>query len=185
MAYRLFIAIELPDSVKDQLLKLRADIPGATWVKPHGYHLTLRFLGDGIEEAKLEPIKDALAAVTGNAFSVQLQGVGRFPPNPKQSARVLWVGVSTPPVLNQLYQQIERAVTGLGFPPEGRAFNPHITLARLKSVKPEPKVDQFLQAHRNFKTAPISVSEFHLISSVLSAQGATYHTEATFHLQAS
>src|SRR5512134_3292703 len=84
MAYRLFIAIELPDSVKDQLLKLRADIPGAAWVKRQGYHLTLRFLGDGIEAPKLESIKGALAAVTESPFTMQLQDVGRFPPNPKQ-----------------------------------------------------------------------------------------------------
>ena len=185
MAYRLFIAIELPDSVKDQLLRLRADIPGATWVKRHGYHLTLRFLGDGIEAAKLEAIKEALAAVTSNSFAMQIQGVGRFPPNPKQGARVLWVGVTAPPVLSQLYQQIEKTVTKLGFPVEGRVFNPHITLARLKSFKPDPKVDQFFQSHRNFRTEPISVSEFHLFSSVLSAQGATYYSEATFHLEGS
>lgn len=185
MAYRLFVAIELPDLVKDQLLKLRVDIPGATWVKRNGYHLTLRFLGDGIEAAKLQPIKDALAVVTGESFTMQLQGVGRFPSNPKQGARVLWVGVSAPPVLSQLYKQIEHAVNSLGFPSEGRAFNPHITLARLKSFKPDPKVDQFLQTHQRFRTEPISVSEFHLFSSVLSAQGATYHTEMTYPIKGS
>lgn len=185
MAYRLFIAIELPDSIKDQLIGLKTDISGASWVKPQGYHLTLRFLGDGIEAAKLEAIKTALTAVKSDPFTMRLQGVGRFPPNPKLGARVLWVGVSAPPVLGQLYQQIEQTVTKLGFPAEGRAFNPHITLARLKSFKPDQKVDQFLQKYRNFQSETIPVSEFHLFSSVLSPQGATYHTQATFHLDGS
>jgi 2'-5' RNA ligase len=185
MAHRLFIAIELPDAVKDQLLKLRADISGATWVKRHGYHLTLRFLGDDIDATKLQPIKNALAGVTSEPFMMQLQGVGRFPPNPKQGARVLWVGISAPPVLSQLQAKIEHAVNRVGFPPEERDFHPHITLARLKSFKPEPKVEQFLQANQRFRTVPISVSEFHVISSVLSPQGPTYQTEATYSLTGS
>lgn len=185
MAYRLFIAIELPDSVKNQLLTLRANISGATWVKPHGYHLTLRFLGDGIEAAKLEAIKASLTEVVSPAFAFQLQGVGRFPPNPQRGARVLWVGVSAPPALKQLYQRVEQTITELGFLPEGRDFNPHITLARLKSYKPDPKVEQFLQAHRNFRSETIRVSAFHLFSSVLSPQGAAYTTEATFLLEGS
>jgi 2'-5' RNA ligase len=126
-----------------------------------------------------------LEAVTSEPFAFRLQGVGRFPPNPKRGARVLWVGITAPPVLSQLNTQIEHAVNTLGFPPEERDFHPHITLARLKSFKPEPKVDQFIQTHQRFRSEPIAVSEFHLISSVLSPQGPTYHTEATYPLRGS
>jgi 2'-5' RNA ligase len=185
MAYRLFIAIELPDAVKDQLTRLRADLTGATWVKRNAYHLTLRFLGDGIEAPKLEAVKSALAHVQAESFTVTLQGVGRFPPNPNKAARVLWVGMSAPPALKALAGQIERAVTGLGFPSDAHDFHPHITLARLKSFKPDTKVDQFLLAHQRFRSESISVTEFHLFSSVLSPQGPTYHGEATYPLGSS
>jgi 2'-5' RNA ligase len=185
MPYRLFVAIELPEAVKDQLTWLRGDVPGASWVKPNGYHLTLRFLGDGIESERLEAIKDALAAVHGQAFTLRLKGLGRFPPQPTRAARVLWVGVSAPPVLAALYEQVESAVTRLGFAPEERAFHPHITLARLKAFKPESQVDRFLQEHLTFQSEAIAVDEFHLFSSVLSPRGSVYTRQASYDLAGS
>lgn len=185
MDYRLFIAIELPEAVKDQLVKLRADIPGALWVKPNGYHLTLRFLGDGIETARLHAIREALQAVQSQPFSMRLRGVGRFPPNARRAARVLWVGVTAPPALDALYRQVESAVVRVGFPPEDRDFHPHITLARLKLFKPEPKVDRFLEQHQAFRTAEIVVTEFFLFSSVLTPQGSIYEKQGAYRLGSS
>jgi 2'-5' RNA ligase len=185
MAYRLFVAIELPEAVKDQLVKLRADIPGASWVKPNGYHLTLRFLGDGIEAERLNSIRELLQDVQSPPFSMRLRGVGRFPPNARRAARVLWVGVTAPPPLKALYQQVEGAVVSAGFPPEERDFHPHITLARLKSFKPEQKVDRFLEQHQTFSTAEIAVTEFFLFSSVLTPQGSIYEKQGAYRLRSS
>lgn len=185
MPYRLFIAIELPDAVKDQLVRLRADIPGAAWVKPNAYHLTLRFLGDGISEETLGVLRDALSTISEPSFKLRLEGVGRFPPNAKRPARVLWVGVSAPPTLQSLYAQIERVVTEAGFAPEDRAFHPHITLARLKLFQPEPKVERFLEAHRTFRTEPVEVRAFHLFSSTLTPQGAIYQEQGRYPLAGS
>ena len=182
MAYRLFIAIELPDVVKDQLIHMRGDVPGASWVKPNGYHLTLKFLGDGIEIERLNAVKTALSAVCADPFTMSLKGVGRFPPQPTKAARVLWVGVSAPPALQSLFQQVEKVVVGIGFEPEDRAFHPHITLARIKSFKPEPKVDRFLQAQEKYQSEPITINEFHLFSSVLSPQGSTYSKQGSYEL---
>lgn len=185
MAYRLFVAIELPEAVKDQLVKLRVVIPGAAWVKPSGYHLTLRFIGDGVEAAQLEALKLALAEVRGEAFTMSLNGVGRFPPNPKRPARVLWVGVRAPPALQALYRQVESAVTGVGFAPEARDFHPHITLARLKSFKPDSTADRFLEQHGQFSTPEIPVTAFVLFSSQLTPQGSIYTQQASYTLVSS
>lgn len=176
---RLFVAIELPDDVKQQLTRLRGDIPGATWVKPHAYHLTLRFLGDQIEAARVPAIVSALEAVQATPFDLVLQGVGRFPP--KGSARVLWVGLNAPPALMSLHRAVESALDTVGFPPESRPFSAHITLARLKQDARQ-QVDAFLSQYRQFRTEPIAVSSFHLIESTLTPQGPKYRHEATFNL---
>lgn len=181
MSLRLFIAIEMPDDVKNRLVRLRADIPGATWVKPHAYHLTLRFLGDGIAEDRVPPLKDALAAIKTAPFELTISGVGKFPPGSKP-ARVLWVGMDAPPALNQLAKGVESAVRAVGFPPEDKPFSAHITLARLKFPKKSPEVDTFLTAHQAFQSSTIAVAEFHLISSVLTPQGPNYTHLATFAL---
>ncbi len=182
MEYRLFVAVDLPETVKDQLAKLRADIRGASWAKPTGYHLTLRFLGDGIDAARLEALRGALAAVPGEPFSLALRGVGRFPPTSAKAARVLWVGVAAPPALQSLYQQVERAVGEVGFAPEARDFHPHITLARLKPSKPDPVVDRFLEQYLGFSVPEIAVTAFYLFSSDLTPQGAIYQRQAAYSL---
>jgi hypothetical protein len=42
---RLFVGIDLPLEIKLSLSKLCAGVPGAKWVEPWKFHLTLRFIG--------------------------------------------------------------------------------------------------------------------------------------------
>lgn len=176
---RLFVAVELPADVKDALTALETSIPGTTWVKPAALHLTLRFLGDQIDPIRLTPIKTALASVKAPSFSLALRGVGRFPPG-RRPARVLWVGMDDQPALLSLQASVERALGAVGFEPEERPFNPHITLARLKG---EGSVERFVEAHGGFRAEPFTVSEFVLMSSVLTPQGPKYRHEAQFPLR--
>lgn len=179
---RLFVAVELSEDVKQELVALKADIPGATWVKPAAMHLTLRFLGDDIDPVRLTPLITALAAVKAAPFTLALRGTGRFPPGSRRPARVLWVGIAEQPALAALHKAIEQAVAAVGFPPEDRDFSPHITLARLKSDGASPQVARFLEKHGAFRAAPFTAAEFHLFSSRLTPQGPHYRHEASFPL---
>lgn len=178
---RLFVAIEFPDEVKDQLVALEANVSGATWVKRPAMHLTLSFLGDGIAPIRLTPIKTALGAIEAAPFEIALRGVGRFPSQPKRPARVLWVGIKDQPRLIALQAAVAGALAEVGFTPEDRPFSPHVTLARLKNGG---RVDGFLDQHKAFRAEPFPVSEFHLFSSVLTPQGPNYRREASFALKA-
>ncbi len=180
--YRLFIAIELPEPVKNALAGLRAEIPDATWVKPHAYHLTLRFLGDDIDQAGLSRIQTALSAVRAEPFEFWLDGVGRFPISPKTWARVLWAGVQAPPALGQLQQMVERAAAASGWPPVRQTFHAHITLARLRSARGGAQIAAFLEDNRNFRAGPVAAEAFHLIASTLSPQGPTYAIQSSYRL---
>ena len=111
---RLFVAIELPDEVKDQLVALKTDIPGATWVKTPAMHLTLRFLGDHINAICLTPIKTALASIKAAPFTLALGGTGRFPSGTRRPARVLWVGIADQPALLTLQSAVEQRLAGGG-----------------------------------------------------------------------
>lgn len=179
---RLFVAIDLPSVVREALGRLSPDpdIPDASWTRREAYHLTLRFLGDSIAEARLPGLAQALAAIRFPAFEVALRGVGRFPPVARRAARVLWVGVEPTPSLTALYAAVEEAVTGQGFPPADHPFSGHITLARLKSTQPHPSVAAFLARHAEFRALPFVADAFHLFSSTLTPQGAHYTAVATF-----
>jgi 2'-5' RNA ligase len=182
---RLFVAIELPEPVKEQILALKTEIPGATWVKPPALHLTLRFLGDQIDPIRMTPIKTALASVKGEPFPLTLRGTGRFPASKRaagKAARVLWVGITEQKPLLALQAAVERALVTVDFPPEERAFSPHITLARLKNEEQPAEVARFLEAHKDFRAEPFTVEQFILVSSVLTAEGPKYRHEASFPL---
>lgn len=179
---RLFIAVELPDALKDQIARLKTDIPDASWTRRETYHITLRFLGDDIADSRVPDLKNALSQIQLPAFDVTLQGVGRFPPGAKKPARVLWVGLAPNPPLIALYRAVETIVTGLNFPPDDHDFSGHITLARLKHFKPEPSVDAFLSKQGDFRPEPFHTDAFHLFSSTLTPQGARYTTLASFPL---
>jgi len=182
MEYRLFVALALPDAVKDQLVDLRAPIPGAAWVERDAFHITLRFVGDGIEEEAMIALRDGLGAVRGAPFTLSLRGAGRFPPSDRRPPRVLWIGINAPAALLKLQAAVERAVVAAGFPPEERQFSPHLTLARLKHPDAGAAVDAFVRKHAIFRSGPIAIDAFHLMASTLTPSGARYQTLRTYNL---
>lgn len=178
MKQRLFVAIDVPAMVRQQLAGLRVEMAGARWVKPEQMHLTLRFIGD-VEDSTGQDIITALNRVRATCFSWGLVGVGRFPPNGRP--RVLWAGLAANERLAQLYTAVEQALIGAGVPRDGRGFAPHITLARLNNP-PADRIKRFLADHAAFSARPISSSEFHLYSSTLHSTGAVHIKVATFAL---
>src|SRR5262249_62295274 len=74
---RLFTALEIPSEVGQSLALLRGGLPGARWVAPENYHLTLRFIGD-IDDALAEEIADLLGKVERPAFDLRIEGLQSF-----------------------------------------------------------------------------------------------------------
>lgn len=175
---RLFIAIDLPDMVKEQLAPLCCGLPGARWIPPEQMHLTLHFIGE-VEGGVFLDIQEGLASVYAERLYLQLDGVGFFPPRGKP--RVVWAGLKKSELLLQLYNRIEAKLVALGLKLEKRKFSPHITLARLKNTPPV-KVGRFLENHGLFLSQSFAVERFHLYSSILGRKGAIHRKETTYFL---
>ncbi len=96
MGIRCFIAIELPDELKDNISlhmkKLISTGANVKWIVPRNLHLTLKFLGSTPEE-KITDISKQLGTITKSHdnFSLYFSGTGVFP-NIK-SPRVVWLGI--------------------------------------------------------------------------------------------
>ncbi|MCY3761352.1 MAG: RNA 2',3'-cyclic phosphodiesterase [Gemmatimonadetes bacterium] len=172
---RTFVAVEPPAGLRAALagVPAAASLPqGAPlrWTPPENLHLTLRFLGDTPEE-QLAPLADALGAIAAGAasFELELGGAGAYPD--ARAARVLWVGlVDADRKLRRLRNEVEAAVRGLGWKREGRRFQPHLTLARLRRPTRLP-------AGGWIETVPrcrFAVEEVSLIRSTLKPAGAEY-----------
>ncbi len=140
---RAFVAVELGAPLRQALAQAQATLRGQLqqavgpdvriqWVEPESIHLTLKFLG-AIPEERVSDIRAALARVAGghSRFTVDVEGLGVFPD--VHAPRVLWVGLTAHgDTLTRLAADVETGLAALGFPPEARPFNPHLTLARIK-----------------------------------------------------
>lgn len=177
---RLFIAIDMPPAIAAQLSALCRGVSGAKWADIAHFHLTLRFVG-GADDRLLRDIELALAEFEALAFDVALGGVGYFPP--RGPAKILWAGVEANPLLDRLRLQVVTARAALGLEPERRKFAPHITLARFQRDALPPQIGEFLTENALFRTAPFTVSKFHLYSSLLRPDGAVHRIEASYHLR--
>ena len=134
---RSFIAIELPEEVREGLARLRSELERdehrfVKWVATGGIHLTLKFLGNIPFKQVTEITKAIEEAAQGiSPFHLEISGIGAFP-NLKQ-VRVFWVGISGEvDKLSMLQQNMDSALAALGFAKEERSFVPHLTLARIR-----------------------------------------------------
>jgi 2'-5' RNA ligase len=177
---RLFVGIGFPPALKLRLSLLCAGLPGARWVEPDNFHLTLRFIGETGEDAAAD-IDAALMRVKARRFSLQLSGIGLFASG--ERPRTLWVGVERHPELVALRDKVEQALIRSGLPPEPRKFAPHVTLARLNNPPRDPLHD-FLAAHALFRADPLPVEDFRLVASYPTKAGAIYEDQAEYPLRA-
>ena len=172
----------MPEFVREALrreqARFREVCPDARWTRPEGIHLTLKFLGEISSRQEIQ-VKDALSRMERfEKFPVRAQGFGFFPG--AKRPRVFWAGLEAPSALARLAAQVENTLAPLGFPPENRAFKPHLTLARFKFPRPVPKLEAFLAGRDDAPLGTFEVSEFFLWESRLLPGGAEYHKVARF-----
>jgi 2'-5' RNA ligase len=174
---RLFVALEIPESIRTRLAMLEGGVPGARWASEEQMHLTLRFIGE-VDGNVANDIDDALAGIRAPGFALELAGVGEFG---GKKPHALWAGVRASEPLLHLQRKVETALQRIGLPAEERKFSAHVTLARMRSAPPE-KVMQFLAHHALFASGPFEVNRFVLFSSQLGSGGSVYHPERLYPL---
>jgi RNA 2',3'-cyclic 3'-phosphodiesterase len=175
---RAFLALELPETlraglaqVQDELKRSRADV---RWVGPGNIHLTLKFFGN-VPDDEIEALARAARDAAAETAPLQLQvtNAGAFPS--VNAPRVVWLGLGGDVVpLTQLFYRLEKAYATMGYPPEGRAFNPHLTLGRVKSPANRVRLAKMLEKLPPVDWPPFEVKELILFQSVLSPQGSKY-----------
>ena len=175
---RLFVALSLPDDLRQRLKTLCNGVRDARWVEEQNLHLTLRFIGD-VEEPELAYIMAALSSVQAESFDLTLSGVGHF--ESRRKIRSLWAGTKPCPALEALQQRIDSVLTRHGIAPDGRKFSPHITLARLKQVPPA-FVRDWLVGNCSFQSSSFAVKNFTLFESYRARSGAIYTPLQAFPL---
>jgi 2'-5' RNA ligase len=187
---RLFIAINIPAAIKTALQAAIAETMRAAravnaeikWVDPVQYHFTLKFLGN-CDEIQLPGIVEAARSVAGRTqrFQVALRGLGGFPE--KGSLKIIWAGIGEgqAPII-QLAGNLELALAPLGFLREERPYNPHLTIARVRTSKNAAGFRQLF----NIDLPPLAwqATSADLMRSTLSSAGPTYSLVQSFPFSA-
>lgn len=176
---RLFVALDLPEEIKESLEPLSRGLGDVRWLMPEQQHLTLRFIGE-LDNGRLSDVVEALALIEGVPFELRLKGLGHFPP--RGEPRVLWVGVEKSAELTRLKRRIDRALAQVGLPSESRKFAPHVTIARTRGALSPVRLGTYLMRHSLYRSEPFASSGFQLYSSWLKPEGAEYHVEASYEL---
>ena len=180
---RSFIAIELPDDVKETVAliikRLRpAQYRYVKWVAPEGTHMTIKFLGN-IYQSQIPQITGIMKTAAGKVplLDLRLGGLGMFPN--EQRPRVIWVALegNTEP-LAAMQRDIEQALAPMGFAPENRAFTPHLTLGRVRdNASPEDRkeIASVVKEKKIDYEASFTLRELSLMKSTLTPTGAIYN----------
>jgi 2'-5' RNA ligase len=176
---RLFTGLEIPKALGEELSLLRGGLPGARWIDPENYHVTLRFIGD-VDDDIAQEIAWLLGQVRRKNFELRLDGLQSFG---GRKPRALIAAVAPSPSVMELQAEHERLMRRAGLDPETRKYTPHVTLARLRDTS-SFEVAEYLSARAAFRSPPFSVSRFVLFSSRASTGGGPYVAEAIYPLAA-
>ncbi len=145
-------------------------------------HVTLKFLGD----TPAEQVSEISAVVRRiaerhTASHVKLVGLGAFPNSRRPS--VIWVGLIEAEFLGQIAGDLERDLAPLGFASEGRPFQPHLTLLRIKS-RPPQELFTLLADEAQSDFGAVAIEELEFLQSELTPRGPNYSTLGKFALGA-
>ena len=165
MPQRMFVAVVPPAEVVDDLsdfLEPRRDA-GMPWIHPEQWHVTLAFM-EAVPHRSIDPLVEHLekAAARRRPFTLRLAGAGAFP-DPTR-AKVLWLGVGGTPELARLAVNVRAAASTAGAPDDGKAFRPHLSLARLKRPV---EATRWLRILDTYAGRSWEVAEFDLVASHL------------------
>jgi 2'-5' RNA ligase len=174
---RLFTALEIPAEIGQSLAMLRGGLPGARWIDPENYHITLRFIGD-IDDALAHDAALVLDGVSRSAFDVRLDELASF--GGRKPRAIIAAATPSRPLL-ELQAEHERLMQRVGLEPEGRKYTPHVTLARLRDASNRDVADYL--AARPYRSAAFRATRFVLYSSRASVGGGPYIVEASYPLR--
>jgi 2'-5' RNA ligase len=189
--YRLFIALAVPEDVKDRVERAQQQMRralrdgGVKWTPREQFHLTLSFLGNVPRQA-IDGLASSLqAACRGfGALRLQAAGVGFFP-NARRP-RVIWVGMRDADErlaqLAKAVQEVSRQITGEA--PEER-FAGHLTLGRVKELR-SGTAESLARAAEPLAAEVFGdwrAGEARLMRSELSSQGARHSVVSVISLE--
>jgi len=172
---RLFVAVNLPSSLKEALFQKYCGLLSAEsfkLVEKENLHLTLKFLGN-LPVEKIPELCRTLSAISSEKkLTASLEGFGSFGKN------ILWIGISKG---SEEMQGLSNKINNsLGT--EFEEFSPHLTIARNKHAS-NLEFHKVLEALQKIKVSEsFEVKSVDLMESALGEKGPKYSVIRSFEL---
>jgi 2'-5' RNA ligase len=182
MSVRCFVAVDIEDSELLEAFEKAQAVFKSTGadlksVETGNMHITLRFLGD-VPDGEAEGVGDVIRRLEFEPFSLDVNGVGVFPSLSRPS--VVWTGLEGErlPEMLRIYTELEKGLKRLGFEPERRGFEPHLTLCRVRSGRNREQLAEVVRGLADEHFGELEVRHLRLKKSVLTSRGPIYSTLA-------
>ncbi|MHC4759351.1 MAG: RNA 2',3'-cyclic phosphodiesterase [Planctomycetota bacterium] len=186
---RVFIAIDINEQIRSSIsalqdeLKKEADINRgqAKWVRPSNIHLTLKFLGEVLDQQLIDICK-IVESVTRkyNKFNLSIESLGYFG---GRSARVSWIGVGQgKEELLKLQKELEEEIQKVGWAKEERAFTGHLTVCRIKNTRAGKQIAEVSANYKDFNAGSVLVDSVKVYQSQLTPKGPIYSVLGSYSL---
>ncbi len=178
---RCFVAVDIDaPQLKAALLRVQGALvaTGADvkTVEDENIHITLKFLGE-IPEERTTRVAQLIKGIAFKPFTLDFRGVGVFPSPSRPS--VVWAGVTgEASEMLAVFTELERGLKALGFEPERRPFQPHVTLCRVRSGRNRAQLAEAVHTMEDEEFGPQRVEHIRLKKSVLTKNGPIYSTAA-------
>jgi len=180
---RLFVALKIPEYVKDQIFENCDQVLGKfsdyKWESKEKIHLTLKFIGD-VEDNLLPEIINEISFVTDYfAFNCTISKFGFFFRN--SEAKILWCNLETDERINILVKQLNDKLSKFNIEVEKRKFKGHLTLLRIKNKVNEKFIKKFKEF--DFSSIHFIANQIALIQSFLKPSGSEYKVLKIYELK--
>jgi 2'-5' RNA ligase len=174
-------AFTVPEEVRELLRRLSRIDRSLRPVAVDNLHVTLKFLGD-VDKGQVADITQRMQNVAGTqpAGTVEFRGLGAFP-NPARPS-VVWIGMHEADFLSSCAAGLESSFEALGFARESRAFQPHLTVMRVKT-RPSERLLELLAEMAAVRFGSAAINAITLFRSDLRHEGPRYTELATARLQ--
>jgi RNA 2',3'-cyclic 3'-phosphodiesterase len=166
---RIFLAINLPESIKRELLRIQSQWAGLPirWTKRDNLHVTLIFLGYLSDEEVLEVCRLIRQTVQeSHPFEIKLR---RICLSPEKFPRLIWAEGEKNPDLIKVRNDLEGKLLSYQ---GGKSFQVHVTLARIRrgewqNLPDQPEIDKNI-------SLVFPVNSIEVMESFLSKKGPDY-----------
>ena len=188
--WRLFVALRVPDPVKDEIEKAQSELQEALsksavrWTRREQFHLTLQFLGD-VPATRFGALESSVRSEVSKLASIRLvaEGLGVFPD--LRRPRVVWVGVgSDGPELPTLFRAVRLASTSFSAESPDEKPVGHVTLGRIKDLDrtQSNSLKQAVSSMSKRRFGNWIGNHVEILRSELSPTGAVHHVMAVVPL---